>query len=169
MKRNGRINDSPSSGKFQTNFKAFLGTFKNILHFFFKKIKKKPKPEDCCGSGCKVCVWKVYEKELEKYELKINAKLKKPISNGLIFTPQQIYVFFHQPIASEKNKEELSFYSNSQIEKLGWTKEEERDVQFINVPIKAMKILQCRNNEPYLLQLELNIGKKREVIQIQHR
>eukprot|EP00899_Mesostigma_viride_P024181 jgi/Mesvir1/4948/Mv24221-RA.1 len=29
---------------------------------------EKPEPGECCGSGCKVCVWDLYYGQLEEYE-----------------------------------------------------------------------------------------------------
>lgn len=33
----------------------------------------EPGPNDCCGEGCAVCVWDLYEKQLEKYERDLKA------------------------------------------------------------------------------------------------
>ena len=39
-----------------------------------KKLKEpwKPRPGECCGSGCNPCVWDRYYNILEKYEDKKN-------------------------------------------------------------------------------------------------
>ena len=29
---------------------------------------REPRPGDCCGQGCTVCVWDVYDRKLAKYE-----------------------------------------------------------------------------------------------------
>lgn len=32
------------------------------------KEPRKPEDEDCCGTGCKNCVWNVYEQKMELYK-----------------------------------------------------------------------------------------------------
>lgn len=34
---------------------------------------EKPLPNDCCGSGCSVCVLDVYQAELDDYEARLAA------------------------------------------------------------------------------------------------
>ena len=34
---------------------------------------RKPEPDECCGSGCAVCVFDRYEQELEAYRRRLEA------------------------------------------------------------------------------------------------
>lgn len=49
---------------------------KNISNI--NKIKKPipPQPHQCCGDGCRNCVWIIYFEELEKYNKIKNKKQK---------------------------------------------------------------------------------------------
>lgn len=43
---------------------------------------QKPDPDDCCGDGCRVCVWDRYYMALEKYEEELEKWKKIPAEEG---------------------------------------------------------------------------------------
>lgn len=47
----------------------------------------EPGPNDCCGEGCAVCVWDLYEKQLEKYERDLKAWVARHVRSFPLSLP----------------------------------------------------------------------------------
>jgi hypothetical protein len=45
-----------------------------------------PEPDECCGQGCAVCVWDIYERELDKYHERLRrwVRMNTQLLNSLL-------------------------------------------------------------------------------------
>lgn len=73
-----------------------------------KPVKpEEPKPGECCGEGCRVCVWDTYQSQLDKYmdEIKSWEERQSKQSDTLSVTKEPTSVFVplwrYVPIANK--------------------------------------------------------------------
>jgi hypothetical protein len=62
--------------EFPNNLKKFIGLIKRI-----PSVPKEPDSDECCGDGCKPCVYDSYEEKIEKRKILIEQlfrDIKKP-------------------------------------------------------------------------------------------